>query len=65
MYPGFHVARLLAVLVRDVIVCEALAGPCGGPGRVLRPVLCPGNANADNKYRNVVLVEPSLKSNVQ
>ena len=32
-------ARLLAVLVRDVIVCEALTGPCGGPGRVLRPVL--------------------------
>ena len=31
-------ARLLAVSVRDVIVCEALAGPCGGPGRVLRPV---------------------------
>ena len=30
MKSGFHVARLLAVLVRDVIVCEALAGP-GGP----------------------------------
>jgi hypothetical protein len=28
---------LLAVSVRDVIVCEALAGPCGGPVRVLRP----------------------------
>ena len=35
-------ARLLVVSVRDVIVCEALAGPCGGPVRVLRPVLYPG-----------------------
>ena len=61
------VAGVAAALIRMLSFVGGPVGPLAGLRFGLRCVQysTPENASAGNKYRNVVLVEPSLQSNVQ